>query len=122
MEFIILPEEKQNSTLSQNTSSDFGHVTKREATSSDFHTETEVSDNCDVIPPCRNMNHHTPGSPRILRTGKIGHPRQKYCQLSKITDCFKTITSDQEALAGPNKIAHKNAMKKEYDAVIKENE
>ncbi|GFU00491.1 hypothetical protein NPIL_603031 [Nephila pilipes] len=43
MELFTLPREKQNSTLSEDTSSDLDNVTKREATSSDSQTDTGVS-------------------------------------------------------------------------------
>ncbi|GFS58909.1 hypothetical protein NPIL_211591 [Nephila pilipes] len=121
MEFIILPEEKQNSTLREDTSSDLSDKTKREAKSSDSQRETEVSDSCDVMPPDRSFCHHAPGRPRILRTGKRGHPRKKYGLVSIIIDSFETNPSVQDALAGPNKIAWKNPMKEKHDALIKEN-
>ncbi|GFT60842.1 hypothetical protein NPIL_439401, partial [Nephila pilipes] len=121
MEFVTLPENKQNSTLSENTSTDLDDVTKREATSSDSQTKPEVSDNCDLLPPRRSFNHHAPGRPRILRTGKRGRPKKEYGQVPIITDCFETSSSVQEVLAGPNKIAWKNAMKEEHEALTKEN-
>ncbi|GFS43308.1 retrotransposon 4 protein [Nephila pilipes] len=94
---------------------------KREETSSDSQTDTEVSNNCDVIPPCRSVNHRAPGRPRILRTGKRGRPRKEYGQVSITTDYFGTSPRVQEAFTGPNKTDGENAMKEEHDALIKEN-
>ncbi|GFU09356.1 hypothetical protein NPIL_128331 [Nephila pilipes] len=74
------------------------------------------------MPPDRSVCHHASGRPRILRTGKRGSPRKKYGQVPIVTDCFETSPSVQEALAGPNKTAWKNALKEEHDALIKENE
>ncbi|GFS33581.1 hypothetical protein NPIL_59741 [Nephila pilipes] len=121
MDFITPPDEKQNSILNEDTSSDLGDLTKRKATSSDSQRETEVSDSCDVMPPDRSVCHHASGRSKILRTGKKIRPRKEYEQLSIIMDCFETNPSVQKALAGPNKIAWKNAMKEGHDALIKEN-
>ncbi|GFU62051.1 hypothetical protein NPIL_226441 [Nephila pilipes] len=90
-------------------------------TSSDSQTDTEVSDNCDVIPWCRSINHRAPGRPKILRTGEKGLRRKEYGQVSIITDCFETSLRVQEAFAGPNKTDWKNVMKVEHDALINEN-
>ncbi|GFT56910.1 hypothetical protein NPIL_544321 [Nephila pilipes] len=121
MKFITLPDENQKSYLREDTSSDLGDSPKRKATSSDSLTETEASYSCDVTPPERNVFHLALERPRILRTGKREHPIKEYGQVSKITDCFETSPSVQEALAEPNIEAWKNAMKEEHDALSKEN-
>ncbi|GFU50545.1 hypothetical protein NPIL_236291 [Nephila pilipes] len=108
------------STLSENTLSDLDDLTKRETTSSDSQAETEVSDNCDVIPLCRTVSHRVTGRPKILRTIKRARPRKEYGQVSITMECFETSPSVQEALSGPNKTDWKNAMKEEHDALIKE--
>ncbi|GFU19617.1 hypothetical protein NPIL_413341 [Nephila pilipes] len=107
MEFITLPDEKQNTTLS---------------VSRDSQKETEVSDSCHIMPLDRSFSHQSPGRSKTLRTSQRGHPRKKYGQVFIVMDCFETSPSAQGALAGPNKTAWKNAMKEEHDTLIKENE
>ncbi|GFS64511.1 hypothetical protein NPIL_449421 [Nephila pilipes] len=104
MEFFTFYVEKK-STIYGDTSSDLGDSLKREALSSDFRTETEASDSCDVKPPDRGVFHPPHGSPRILRPSKRGHPRKEYGKVSIIMNCFETSRSFHEALTGPNKVA-----------------
>ncbi|GFT44973.1 hypothetical protein NPIL_650011 [Nephila pilipes] len=73
------------------------------------------------MPSGRSVSYHTPGRPRILRTGKRSRPRKEYGQVSLITDCFETSPSIQVDPSGPNKTAWKNAKKEKHDALIKEN-
>ncbi|GFT31052.1 hypothetical protein NPIL_274121 [Nephila pilipes] len=78
------------------------------------------------MPPCKSVCHLILRRPRISRKaleglGKRVRPRKKYGQVSIITECFKTRLSVQETLAGPNKVAWENGMKKEHDTLFQEN-
>ncbi|GFT44809.1 hypothetical protein NPIL_35261 [Nephila pilipes] len=121
MEFITLPDEKLKATLSEDKSPVLGNSPKREAVLSNSQTEIEASDSCNVMPPDRSIFHHAPGRPKILRTGKSGHPRKEYGQVSTIMDCFETSPSIQKALSEPNKVAWFISVKEEYDTLIKAN-
>ncbi|GFU05793.1 hypothetical protein NPIL_630621 [Nephila pilipes] len=105
MEFITLPDEKQNSILSEDLSCDLGDSPKGEAMSSNSQTETAASDNSDVMSPDKGKIPHGPGRWRILQTGKRGHPRKDYRQVSIVLCCFETSPIVQKALVGPNKVA-----------------
>ncbi|GFS83946.1 hypothetical protein NPIL_263021 [Nephila pilipes] len=102
MKFITLLDEKQNPTFSEDTSSDLGDITKKEATSSDSQKQIEASASSDVPSSESSVFHHAPERPRILRTGKRARSRKEYGQVTIITDSFETDPIVQKALAGPN--------------------